>query len=69
MLNVAVLIQKVTTTFNILQSDYEICNYVAATFEMWLQFFKICSHVTATFEIWLQSLKSDRKVYKYDGKF
>ena len=70
MLKVAVIIRNVTATFNILQSDFEICNHVTATLEMWLQFFKICHHVvTATFEIWLQNLKSDRKIRKYDGKF
>ena len=69
MLKVAVIIRNVTATFNILQSDFEICNHVTATLEMWLQFFKICHHVTATFEIWLQNSKSDRKIRKYDGKF
>ena len=30
MLKVAVIIQNVTGTFNILQSDFEICNHVTA---------------------------------------
>ena len=34
MLKVAVIIRNVTATFNILQSDFEICNHVTATFEM-----------------------------------
>ena len=37
MLKVAVIIQNVTATFNVSQSDYEICNHLTATFKMWLQ--------------------------------
>ena len=34
MLKVAVIILNVTATFNILQSDFEICNHVTATSEI-----------------------------------